>query len=334
MSTLELVLWWAVVLVGLGGSAMCSGLEVGLYTVNRVLVRVHAAATDSARGGHRARVLESQIEQSTSTLTALLVWNNMFNYAGTLAITTLIATLGLADLEMILIQVVVLTPVLLIFAESTPKEIFRSHADVLMERYAHVIRVMRLSLTWVPIVPVVLWLANLASRLVGVDSLGSLTTARERMAELVKYGSSQMSDAQVSLIDRALELEHATVRSEMIPLRNAQVVRSNWSIAKARGFVRQHPYTRYPMMSSRGQVEGILCSIDLYTGSFERLDEPISGLVHEPVRVDGSMTVTQALGQLARQSGRLGIVSVGGRDVGMVTRKDLIEPLVGELEDW
>ena len=331
MSTLELIMWWAIVLIGIGGSAICSGLEVGLYTVNRVLVRVHAAGGGR---GRRARVLEAQIEQATPTLTALLVWNNIFNYAGTLAITTLIAAIGLADLEMILIQVVVLTPVLLVFAESTPKEVFRANADTLMERFAHVIWFMRMMLTWIPVVPVILMIANGASKLVGVDSLGSLTTARERMAELLKFGTTQMSEAQVSLIDRALELERATVRSEMIPLRNAVVVRANWSISKARAFVRSHPHSRYPVLSAKGQVVGILSSIDLYTSRDLDSARVVQDLIQQPIRIEGRLSVSLALGELSRSSGRLGIVVVGGRDVGVITRKDLIEPLVGELEDW
>lgn len=331
MSTPELIMWWLIVFVGIGGSAMCSGLEVGLYTVNRVLVRVHAAGGDH---GHRARVLETQIEHSTSTLTSLLVWNNIFNYAGTLAITTLIATLGLADLEMILIQVVVLTPVLLIFAESTPKEVFRSNADTLMERFAYVIMSLRISLTWIPIVPAILQLANGTAKLVGVDSLGSLTTSRQRMAELIKFGSSQMSETQVSLIDRALELEHATVRSEMIPLKNAIAVRSNWSIAKTRSFVAAYPYSRYPVLSAKGQVVGVLNSIDLYLDDEIDLGGSVQGLALDPIRIGSSLTVSKAQVMLSQGSRRLGIVVLNGRDVGIVTRKDLIEPLVGELEDW
>ncbi len=330
MSTLEMILWWTVVLVGIGGSAICSGLEVGLYTVNRVLVRVHAASHER---GQRARMLESQIEDVTPTLTALLVWNNIFNYVGTLAITTLIATLGLADIEMILIQIVVLTPVLLIFAESTPKEIFRSNADTLMERFALVIWFLRAVLTWVPVVPVILWIAVWASKLVGVDAFGSLTTTRQRVTELLKFGSTQMSETQVSLIDRALELEHATVRSEMIPLRNTVAVRSNWSIEKTKAFVRTHPHSRYPVISAKGQVVGILSSIDLYITELDSA-QTVHDLAHKPTRVAGTLTVSQALGELSKSGGRLGIVVVGGRDVGVVTRKDLIEPLVGELEDW
>ena len=331
MSSAELIIWWLVVLIGIGGSALCSGLEVGLYTVNRVLVRVHAAGGDR---GKRARLLESEIDQATPLLTALLIWNNIFNYAGTLAITTLIATIGLSDMEMIGIQIVALTPVLLIFAESTPKEVFRTNADTLMERFAYVIRFMRLSMTWVPIVPVLLFIANTLARFVSADSLGSFTSARERMGELLKFGSEQMSEAQVSLIDRALELEHATVRSEMVPIRSAVVLRLSWTPDRARSFVRNHPFTRYPVLSSKGHIIGVLDSIDLYIHPQIESMHNLEQLLKDPSRIEGSISVNQALKALSLESGRLGIVTINGRDVGIITRKDLIEPLIGELEDW
>lgn len=331
MNTPELIFWWILVFIGIGGSAMCSGLEVGLYTVNRVIVRVRAA---DKKLGVRARVLESQINNQNSTLTALLIWNNIFNYAGTLAFTTLIATLGFGDTEMILIQVAILTPVLLVFAESTPKEVFRAHADTLMERFAHVIGFLSKSMTWIPIVPAVLFLANSASKLVGLDSLGSLASARQHMGELLKFGSQQMSEAQVSLIDRALELEHATVRSEMIPLRNAVTIRESWSISKAKAAIRNHPYARYPVISAKGQVVGILAGIDLYLQTNINNQALVKELIELPVRINGSSTVRAALIEMSRSSARLGIVTAGDRDIGIVTRKNLIEPLVGELKDW
>jgi magnesium and cobalt exporter, CNNM family len=331
MTSGEIIFWWFVVLLGIGGSAMCSGLEVGLYTVNRVLVRVRSIGDE---GSNSAKILQRQLEHPNHVLSSLLVWNNLFNYAGTLAITTLIATYGLSDLELILVQVVVLTPVLLIFAESTPKEIFRSNANSEMERFAMVVRFMRLSLTWIPIVPMLLWFATLASKAFGTDSFGSLTSARERMAELIKFGSNQMSDAQVTLIDRALELEHATVRSEMVPLKNAVALRAGWSVVKAKEFVRNHEFTRYPVISHRGHVVGVLSSLDLYIDPKAQTAKTIEELIVEPILIEASMRVSQAIQRLSVESARMGIVVIQKREVGIITRKDLIEPLVGELEDW
>ncbi|MEX0876874.1 MAG: CNNM domain-containing protein [Phycisphaerales bacterium] len=332
MTNTELLIWGLLLLVGIGGSAMCSGMEVGLYTVNRVLVRVHAAG---GAGGKRARLLQKQLDRPTPTLTALLVWNNIFNYAGTLALTTLVTTIGLSDTGMILIQVAVLTPVLLIFAESTPKEVFRSNANLLMERFAPMLRLLRLLVTIIPIVPVLTVIANIASKIVGIGSLGSLDDARERIAELLKFGSGGMSEAQVTLIDRALQLEHATVRSEMIPLRQAASLRSNWSLGRARAHVRAHSYSRYPVLGPKGQVVGVIHAIDLYVHPESGAESgSITALMQPPILLEAEIHVGQALKELGRGGGRMGIVTHIGREIGIVTRKDLVEPLVGEIEDW
>ncbi len=330
MSSTEIILWSLLMLVGIGGSAFCSGLEVGLYSVNRVRVQVEGAE----KSGVRARRLQKLLDEMVPSLTALLVWNNIFNYAGTLALTTLVAMLGLSDLGMILIQVVVLTPVLLIFAESTPKEVFRANADAMMPRFAIVLVALRMVVTWVPIVPVLGWVAESASRIVGVGSLGSLGDARERVAELIKFGSTSMSEAQVTLIDRALQLEHAKVQGEMIPLGRVRTLRAGWTVARAKGAVRGHPFSRFPVVGKDGRVTGIVHGIDLYTHESATDETMIDELIREPVVLSVQMSVESALRILNRSGGHLGIVRRGNTDVGIVTRKDLVEPLVGELEEW
>ena len=265
MSMLELSLWWGLVLLGIGGSAVCSGLEVGLYTINRVLVRVHAAGGDR---GRRARILESQITDSSPTLTALLVWNNAFNYVGTLAITTLITTLGLGDTEMILIQIVVLTPVLLVFAESTPKEVFRSNADTLMERFAYGILFMRLAVTWVPIVP-----DDPVDRQHRVQARRcrrvrfARRSARHRMADLIKFGAPGY-ERDPGLADRpgaGTPARDGQVRDDPAAQRRDRSARTGPSRRPA-SFIKGYPYSRYPVLTPKGQVIGILKGFDLYIG--------------------------------------------------------------------
>ena len=331
MSPIEIGLWVLLVLVGIGGSAMCSGLEVGLYSVNRVLVRVRSVSPK----GIRARQLQKLLDQPVPSLTALLVWNNIFNYAGTLALTTLVASLGLSDTQMILMQIVVLTPLLLVFAESAPKEVFRSNADVLMAQFAPVLIFLRRLVTVVPIVPILGWIANLASRLVGVGKLGSLGDARERVAELLKFGSGTMSEAQVTLIDRALQLEHTRVSNELIPIRRVNALRSGWTIARARIYVRNHPFSRFPVLDPKGQFMGVVHAIDLYVRAEASDDQQLLGaLVDTPIVLAPTDTIEQALRILSRSNAHMGIVRDRGRDLGIVTRKDLVEPLIGELEDW
>lgn len=331
MSTSEYILWTLLVLIGIGGSVFCSGLEVGLYSVNRVLARVRG----SRKGNEGARRLQKQLDEPVPALTALLVWNNIFNYVGTLALTTLVATMGLSDTQMVLAQVAVLTPLLLIFAESTPKEVFRANADVLMPRFAPLLMVLRTIVTIIPIVPILGWIADVASRMVGVGKLGSLGDTRERVAELLKFGSGSMSDAQATLIDRALQLEHAKVRTEMIPIGQVRALREGWTIARARSAVRGHPYSRFPVIGRDNRVTGIVHAIDLYVHESLRDEaQPIETIMREPTLIAMGDSVEKALRVLSRSGAHMGIVRHQQRDLGIVTRKDLVEPLVGELKDW
>jgi CBS domain containing-hemolysin-like protein len=54
----------------------------------------------------------------------------------------------------------------------------------------------------------------------------------------------------------------------------------------------------------------------------------------KPVYLTAQMSVETALRALNRSGGHMGVIRQGSRDIGIVTRKDLVEPLVGELEEW
>ena len=78
----------------------------------------------------------------------------------------------------------------------------------------------------------------------------------------------------------------------------------------------------------------MLAGIDLYLQTTSDDSTSIKDLIEQPVRVNATSTVRAALVKIGRSSARLGIVVADGHDVGIVTRKNLIEPLVGELKDW
>lgn len=321
MSTMT-ILWWVLGFVGLGGSAVCSGLEVGLYSVNRVRLQVRARLSESASS---IAILRHELEQPARVLTALLISNNAFNYLGTLAITALLSTQGFSDTMMILLQAVILTPIILIFGEAIPKELFRGHADSLMPRFTRVLLVGRLLLTGLLVLPVVLWVARSVARAVGVDPQSAVGSGRERMAELLKYGSSSLSNEQVSLIDRALEFEGTRVRDQMVAIIPSETVPIAWSCARAARSLAGRGIRWVPVVGEDHQVVGVISVLDLHRSG----PSAIAELMQPPVRIAGAKPVRQGLEELSRAGTPVGLVEIGGRDVGLVTIRDLVEPLVG-----
>jgi putative hemolysin len=323
----EIILWWTVAAVGLAGSMLCSGMETGLYATNRVRALVRAKV-----GTRADRVVAGALEHPDRSLTTLLLFNNGFNYIATLAITALLVSLGLSDAALILLQAAVLTPVLLVFAESLPKELCRAHAEKMTRRLAPAMAAMQAVGVYSGLVPLISAMARLVGRLFGVDAAGALGSPRERVAELIKHGAGggAMSEAQAGLIDRALRVEATRVGDEMIPLHAAVTVRSNWVAARARREVTRKAHARFPVLDERGHVVGVVRLADLVL----QPGATVASIMGPVARLDHRVSAWEGLGVLRRDGVGMGVVERNGAAVGIVTQKDLVEPLTGDLRDW
>ncbi|RMH28192.1 MAG: DUF21 domain-containing protein [Planctomycetota bacterium] len=327
MSGVELAMWWLVAAIGLGGSMLCSGMETGLYATSSVRAFIRAR---SAVAGFGDRVVASALDHPERSLTTLLLFNNAFNYLGTLAVTALLATLGLSEAAMVLLQAAVLTPVLLVFAESLPKELFRANADRAVRAFAPALHGMMLLGLVTGVVPGIVLLSRLLGRVLGADAAGALSTPRARSAEMIKHGSPALSEAQAGLVDRALAVETTRVREEMVPIQAAACLRAGWTFPRVRAFVAKRPHSLYPVLDDQGRVVGIASMLAIARGGWASV-----GVLAEPATmVAFDATAWDALGTLRDRGAQMGIVERGGQAVGIVTQKDLVEPLIGDLRAW
>ena len=320
MSTPMLIMWIVLALIGIMGSALCSGLEVGLYTVSRVLIRVRAVDQP------KAAKLKKQIDDPAPVLTTLLVYNNGFNYLATLALTALLSTTGLSDTLIMVIQAAVLTPILLIFAESIPKELFRSRANTLMERLANLITSMSWTLTIIPITPII----TSVTKLIAPDLSGTVRSARQHMADLIKHADDQITQSQSDMIDRALLLNQTPVRTAMVPLARVLRVSTTSTRKDALAMIKKSNHTRYPVHDATGHITGCIQTIDLYSDQ----DAPLGDLIEPILRINTEVPMRQVLAQMNAKGIHMAVVTRSGQDAGLITRKDLLSPLIATTHDW
>jgi len=320
MTNPEIILWVSLTLLGIFGSALCSGLEVGLYSVSRVLIRVRSVDQP------KAKILHTQLQNPAPVLTSLLIYNNIFNYITTLAITALLASSSLNEI----LQAILITPVLLIFAESIPKEIFRSRANSLMERLVNILVAMRYSFTIIPVAPVITFIAVTVSKLLGADLTGSVRDARQHMAELIKHADEHITQSQTEMIDRALQLNQTPIRTAMTPLTRVIKINTHTSRTDALATIQQSNHSRYPVINPDGQIIGSIHTIDLYIST----DDHINDLIKPIVRLNTETSMRQALTEMNAASAHLAIVTRSGQDAGLITRKDLLSPLIATTHDW
>lgn len=324
MSNAELTFWIALAAIGISASSIWSGVETGCYTLNRVRLNVRAS-----RGDRSAVAVKRMIDRPESLLGTLLVGNNISNYFGALGATAILGGLGYGASEVVVINTLVLTPLILIFCESLPKEVFRRAPDTLTYRFAAPLTVMFRLFRALGIVPLVVALGRVAGRLTGLGSSAELVGSRERVAALLKEGSASgaISDTQSTLIDRAAEFTRTTVGQEMIPWSRVRTIAIDTPPAHVVPAAISAGHACVPLVDRSGRVKGSALTLDILLDP----DRPLTEHRHDPVFVREETRVVEALRMLQAASQPLAIVERQGKPIGIVTVKDLVEPLVGRV---
>ncbi len=328
MTLLEVLLLLFVFTVSLGGVALFAGIEVGFYCVNRVRLSVRAKRVPPDRD---AIAVKEELDRPDRMIAAIMVGISVMHNVASVVSAELLSRTTYSEAAQVVINVSFLTPLLIIFGEALPKELFRVDADRLTYRFARLVRLFRLLLTGLGIIPLVTWFGRMVERIAGLKHEAS-GDARARMAQLFREGASQgaLSESQGDLIERALALRRITVADEMVPWAALRVVPVDLGREAALRVVAGLPHSEFPAVDRRGNVVGIIRHIDFYRGKRGTVREMLAPATDLP----SAMPVREALSKLRLSKTRLGIVrDPWGKAIGAVTIRDLIEPLTGELSD-
>jgi len=339
-----MTLWLGGTLAGLGLSALYSGLETGLYTINRIRLRLRSESGEPA-----AVILQALLRDRPSLLGTLLIGNNIANYVGTSCVVGLFSTLPygrLADWQISILVPVIFTPLLLIFGEIVPKNIFRYYTDRYSYRFARALKWSRRLFRWCGLLVLVeqltallIWAAGRRGAAAEVNPFHP----RRQLGLLIRESSHQgaLTPYQSILVDRVMNLRNVTVASAMVPLARVQAVPRTITrdelIERLRGQGGKPIHvSRVPVYDEQAGPTRILGLINTneVVGSTDRVSS-LDAFIYGTVRLRPDATVTHALFALQRARRAMGIVATGAGDaVGVVTIKDLVEEITGEIEEW
>ncbi len=308
-------------------SAVFSGMETGLYTLNRVRLTVRAA-----RRQRRAVRLRRELAHQNRTLSTLLIGTNAASYLVSYAIARLLHALAIDDWTLIVVEVVAITPVLFVFAETLPKDLFRTHADNWMYTLSGVLVASKWAFRLVGLLPIVQLVGLLVARVLGASSRDAVS-ARQRISQLIKEGvtTGVLTESQTTLADRALAMRNRTVETEMIPWNRVATVHRDAERPQRETLIRRSNFTRMPVVDDTGIPVGVLASLDALLAP----DRPTAELMIDPLTFDPGTPVRDALRSLREARRKMAtVVASDGRPLGLVTLKDLVEPVTGELGAW
>ncbi len=323
--------WLGLALLGIVGSALFSGLETGVYSLNRV--RLHLLAQ---RSGSSAALLAPMVRRPNRMLGTLLYGNNIANYLASYAIAVLLAGQGFGDWAQVLINATILTPLLFVFGEVLPKDLFANFSDRLTYPFARMLYGLQLLLMITGLVPLI----DMVSHLIGrVLSAGPLTSAafhpRVTMNQLFKEGLGRgvLSAQQTDMIERVLHPTETVVGQAMVDwpkvtkVRPGQPAEALWALAN------RVPYSRLPVVDNAERVIGILDIYDVLLVDPANCP-PAEQLARPAPTLTPQTPLRSALAILRQHQSAMGIVMDQARPVGIVTLKDLVEPITGDLTVW
>jgi putative hemolysin len=312
---------------GIFASAIFSGLETGLYVVDRVRLAVRAG-----RGDRNAVRLEAEVEEPERLLSALLIANNAANYAGSLGIAAILSMFVVSEWTIVGLNTLLVVPLLFVFGETIPKDLFRTNADHWMLRFTPQLVWMRRAMTVIGLVPLLGVVARIVQLLIRTPK-GIDTTARARVSRLFRESaeSGALTEEQLDLADRVLSMRRLTVSGEMTPWRQVITATEAALAEDPTRLTARTRRSRLPVVDGQGGVVGVVMVQDLLLGRKsieEMLDRNIPRFAPET-------SAMVALEILRVDHRPLGIVeSIEGRPLGVVTLKDLVEPLLGDLRAW
>ena len=323
----EMYIAIGITLLGILLSALYSGLETGLYTVNKIRLDVRALS-----GVTSAKRLFAIINRPARMLAVLLVCNNVANYLASYGAARLLEETTLGPWMAIIVNAMVMIPILFIFGEVLPKDLFRSHTDTWTYKWSATLFWTDKILWWSGIVPIVAAVGKIARFFLG-DEGAIEPSPRRRFGLLFKEGleGGVLSAEQTTLADRVLAMRTLTVRSEMVPWSRVQCIGENISTNRRSSAIGPTIHTRLPVVDGQGFVVGVLPVLSALLTP----QETTTNLLKTPIFITADTPVRDALHDLRKSGVSMAIVTTQNKKpIGIVTLKDLVEPIVGELAAW
>ncbi len=306
-------------------SALWSGAEIGMYSLSRTQLDAQA---DS--GGRAARMLRSLLARESWLLATLLVANNVTHQAATLLTDWALSPLGIGPRWVELVIALVLTPPMLLFGELLPKDLFRRRPNVLSSWCAPMIYVARIVLA--PLAYPIQALTGAVARLLGFDS-GELARVkgREAVIDLLRERESEFSPHVERLARNVLDLRSVRVERVMVPWRSVECARLSSGEAELRQQLGASPYSRLPVVDARGVVKGYVHQLEVLGGA---ADAAVVSHLRPLLQLAPDTPLDRALSKLKQSGQRVALVGDPARPLGLVTLKDVVEEISGELTRW
>ncbi len=315
------------VFLGILMEAFFSGSEIGMVSVNRIKMKQLAEDGNSA-----ARSILKLLENPERLFTTTSLGTNLAMVASTAIFTAFMVThFGDSGEWMAMI---IISPLIFFGGEIIPKVIFQHRADSIM-----LLMVYPLIFFYKVLSPFIIWLSKASAKFTNQVQLASAqehkTFSRDQLRQVLSL-ESQTVDLGVTekkIIHNIFNFGELRAEHCMVPLIQMTALKDTATLTEAHDVANDSGFSRMPIFHERiFNLIGILNTFDL-------LDQPVDGtpitsLIRPAYYIPPNKKVDDLLKELQQRGLHMAIVvDEYGGCIGLITIEDLLEKIVGEIED-
>ena len=332
-STVQLITLIILILL----SAFFSSAETAFTTVNKIRIR-----TFEEEGRPNAALVRQIIDEPQKLLSAILIGNNIVNLSAsslaTTMVTRIMANMGMASKTATAIGLTtgVLTLVVLIFGEITPKNIATKAAERIC--FIYVKPIYFLTIVFTPIIFIMNKISFALMKLLGMKYTGKerIMTENELLTIIdVSHEEGVLESEEKEMINNVVDFGDSLAKDVMVPRIDMVSVPSDIDYDALRHVFKKDMYSRLPVYEeTKDNVIGIVTLKDFFTYEGTKEEFKISDLLREPFFTYEYQKTSDLLIQMRENSINISIVlDEYGATAGIITLEDLLEEIVGEIRD-
>ncbi|MCR5609461.1 MAG: hemolysin family protein [Lachnospiraceae bacterium] len=323
--TIQLIILFLLLLL----SGFFSSAETALTTVNKIKMR-----SLKDKGNKSAGIVIKLIEEPSKMLSTILIGNNIVNIsASSLATTYSIHKFGSYGAG---IATGILTLLVLIFGEITPKSVASLHADSLALRFAKYIYALSVVLT--PVIIVVNFLASNVMRIFGINpniKKALITESELRTIVDVSHEEGVIESDERKMIKNVVDFGDSVAKDVMVPQIDIAFIDADCTYKELIDSFTKDKFTRMPVFKeSKDNIIGIINLKDVFFYDGDEESFNIKDLIRPAYFTYEYKKTSELFKEMKKESMPLAIVlDEYGTTAGLITVEDLLEEIVGEIRD-
>jgi len=302
-------------------SAIFSSSETALYSIHRI--KVERLVRQKAKGALKLQMLKAK---QNKVLITILVMNNVVNIGAASLAAALTLNLFPGNIALA-ISTFIMTTLILIFGEITPKSYATKHAEKLALQIASPLYYLTVVLS-----PIVWALEKITKIFVGKATHDLLTEEEVKLVVTLGHQEGAIDEEEKDIIHNVFRLDNLSVEDVMTPRIDMETIDKDQTLKQIKQLIIKTPYSKLPVVDEDSEVIGILDTRKLMGFLGRKINVKVSSLMDEPLFVPASKKIGVLLKEFQQKKIHLAVV-VGdhGGTLGLITLEDILEELVGEI---